>query len=174
VAKAKKRKTKKIKESVLLYNALTTVRFELKGKVYEIDTGGELLVDGEDLHSQVERIPAIMGYFGSIVIHLDREFKDKEALRKKIEARIDRKVREAGIIGETRIDKAIKRHPRWLEAVLVVNEARAKAARARSLQNSLKEKAMVLLSRSADIRGAPSDSIRGVRREDVIRMDEED
>lgn len=171
--KSKKKKIFRPEESILLYNALTSVRFELKEKVYEIDIGGELLVDGEDLHSQVERIPAIMGYFGSIVLLLEREHRDKEALKKKIEAKIDRRVREAGIIGETRIDKAIKRHPKWLEAVLAVSEIREKAARARNLQASLKEKAMVLLSRSADIRSTPSDSILGVNRKDVIRMDKD-
>ena len=172
--KAKKKKFKKLKESVLLYNALTSVRFELKGKVYEIDIGGELLVDGEDLHSQVEKIPAIMGYFGSIVIHLEREYRDKKILKKRIEAKLDQKIRETGIIGETRIDKAIKRHPKWLEASLAVNKAGEKAARAKNLQASLKEKAMGMLSRSADIRGTPSDSIRGVRREDVIPMSDDD
>ena len=172
--KAKKKRRPVVKESVSLYNSLTSVRFELKGKTYEIDVGGELLVDGEDIHSQVEKIPAVMGYFGSIVSLLGKEYKDKEVLRKKIEARIDRKVREAGIIGEMRIEKAIRRSPRWIEAHLEVNKAREKVARAKSLQSSLKEKAMILLSRSADIRSTPSDSIRGVTREDVIRFDEEE
>ena len=172
--KAKKKKIKKINESVSLYNALTSIRFELRGKTYELDIGGELLVsDEEDIHSQVERIPAVMGYFGSIVSLLGEEYKNKEALRKKVEARIDRKVRESGIIGETRIDKAIKRHPRWMEAQIEVNKAREKVTRAKSLQASLKEKAMTLMSRSADIRATPSDSIMGVTREDVIRFNED-
>ena len=170
----KKKSIIKVKDSVLLYDSLTSIRFELKGKVYEIDVGGELLIDGEDIHSQVERIPAVLGYFGSIVTILTEEHKNKEVLLKKIEARIDKKIREAGVIGEARIDKAIKRHPKWTEACFEVNKARSKASKARYLYVSLKEKAMTLSSRSADMRSSPSDSIRGVKREEIIRFDEDE
>ena len=151
-----------------LYNKLTAVRFEIKGKVYEIDVGEELLVKDEDIHSQVEKIPAIMGYFGSIVALLNREWEDKKVLRKKIEARIDKQVRNSGIIGETRIDRMVKRQSRWAESGFEVNKAKHNYERARNLFMSLKEKSIVLMSRSNDIRATPSDSIRGVRKKDVI------
>ena len=172
--KTKKKSSKKIKESVVLYDSLTSIRFDLHGKTYEVDVGSELLVENEDLHSQVERIPAVMGYFGSIVSKLNQEYKDKKVLEKNIEAKIDRRIRESGIIGEVRIDKAIKRHPKWVEACLEVNKAKEKSNRAKLLYASLKEKSIVLLSRSSDIRSVPSDSIKGVSREDVIAMDEDD
>jgi len=174
VIKKKKPQQEIISGSTDLYNSLTSIRFTLKGKVYEIDVGSELIVDGEDLHSQVERIPAVMGYFGSVVGLLKKEFKNKESLFKQVEAKIDRRIREAGITGEQRIDKAVKRHPKWLEAQMAINASREKYNRAQSLYGSLKEKSMVLLSRSADIRSVPSDSIMGVAREDIFPVSEED
>jgi hypothetical protein len=169
----KKRKKIKQKNSVLeseLYDSLTSISFDFKGKRYEVDIGGELLVEEEDLHSQVERIPAVLGYVGSIVTKLEREYRDKKALLKKIEAQIDKKIRETGIVGETRILKAIHRHPKWIESCIEVNKAGENAAKASRLWVSLKEKAIILLSRSSDIRNIPSDSIRGVLREEVIGL----
>jgi hypothetical protein len=153
-----------------LYNKLTAVRFELKGKTYEIDIGEELLIDEDDLHSQVERIPAVMGYFGSIVSLLNREWEDKKIIKKKIEAHLDKQVRESGIIGETRIDKMIKRQSKWLDAGYEVNKAKHNYERAKNLFISLKEKSISLMSRSNDIRTIPSDSIRGVGKKDIINV----
>lgn len=171
MAKKKISRKKMALKSSSIYDDLTSVRFRVRGKLYEVNIGNELLVDGDDLHSQVERIPAVLGYFGAIVSLLEKEFKNKESLRKKVEALIDKRVRESGIIGETRIDKAIKRHPKWIEACIAVNNAREKYARAKNLYISLKEKSMILLSRSADIRNNPSDSILGVPKEDIISFD---
>jgi hypothetical protein len=151
-----------------LYNKLTAVRFEIKGKTYEIDIGEELLIDDEDIHSQVEKIPAVMGYFGSIVALLNKELEDKKVLKRKIEARIDKQVRDSGIIGETRIDRMIKRQSRWSEAGFEINKAKHNYERAKNLFMSLKEKSIALMSRSNDIRTIPSDSIRGVRKKDII------
>ena len=156
-----------------LFDVLTSIRFQIKNKIYEVDVGSELLVDGEDIHSQVERIPAVMGYFGSIVALLEEEYRNKKTLVKKIEASIDKLVRESGMAGEQRIEKAIKRHPKWLEANVKLNKAQSRLNKARSLQQSLKEKSIVLMSRSADIRGTPSDSIRGVSREDIFPIDDD-
>jgi hypothetical protein len=153
-----------------LYTSLTSISFVFKGKKYEVDIGGELLVDEEDLHSQVERIPAVLGYFGSICAMLYREHQDKKALFKKIEAQIDKKIRETGVIGETRITKAVRRHPKWIEACMEVNKAAERSNKATRLWASLKEKAIILLSRSSDIRVTPSDGIRGVIREEVIGL----
>ena len=177
-ASKKKKKRRKEKNSAAkassLYHSLTKVRFEYQDKVYELDLGSELLVDNEDLHSQVERIPAVMGYLGSIISLLNKEFKNKEALKKKIEAKLDKAVRNKGVIGEQRIDKYVKRHPAWVEACVKVNEAREKVQRIKFLYNAVKEKSIVLISRSSDIRAVPSDSIRGVSSEEVILFDDEE
>lgn len=153
-----------------IYTSLTSLAFTFKGKKYEVDVGEELLVDSDDLHSQIERIPAVLGYFSSIVAMLDREYRDKKTLAKKIEAQIDQELREAGIVGEARIVNAIRRNSRWVEAYFEVNKAIERVNRARHLWAALREKAIVLLSRSSDIRGTPSDSIRGVKRDEVVRL----
>ena len=174
--KAKKKKKVTVDEGVSLYQSLTQVRFEHNDKIYELDIGSELLVSDEDIHSQVERIPAVMGYFGSIVALLNKEFKNKEAIRKKLEAKIDKVVRNKGVIGEQRIERYVKRHPAWIEACVKVNEAREKVQRAQFLYHALKEKSVVLISRSSDIRAVPSDSIRGVVSDEIILFskDEDD
>lgn len=176
--KPKKKKVKKkiknpiVTESALLYNKLTSIKFKQGDKVYEIDLGSELLVDSLDgeLHSQVERIPAVLGYFGSIVAHFETEYKNKKVLQRKIEARIDRKIRESGVNGEARIEKAVRRHPKWAEACFEVNKASEKITKARFFLDALREKSKIMISRSADLRSNPSDSILGVKREDVISM----
>jgi len=168
----KKVKKKKKVEVILgnedLYKSLTSIRFRHKGKIYEIDVGSELLIGGEDIHNQVERIPGVMGYFGPIVALLKEEYKNKKALCIKIEAQLDRKVREAGITGEQRIDKAIKRQPKWMEAQVNLNAALKRYNKAQFLYSSLKEKSIALISRSADIRNIPHDSIRGVTGRDMF------
>ena len=161
---------KKRKEKFDLYTALTSIRFTVKGKTYEIDIGSELLVGEQDHHSQVERLPAVMGYFGSIVSLLEQEYRDKKSLFERVEARLDKLIRHSGVMGEARVTSAIKRHSRWLEASLAVNKAKRNVMNAKYQLNSLREKSITLLSRSADLRATPSDSIMGVRREDVIRM----
>jgi len=155
--------------ALILFDKLTSVKFKLQGKAYEIDMGGELLVGEEDIHSQTERIPAVLGYFGSIVALLEKEYENKKDLKKSLEAKIDKKIREQGLLGEARIDKAIKRHPKWLEICVSVNSSKERYVRSKNLYESLKEKSIVLISRSSDIRNIPGDSIRGVNREDVIR-----
>jgi len=155
-----------------LYRSLTSIQFKHKGKSYEIDVGSELLIDSEDIHSQVERIPGVMGYFGPIVAILKEEYKNKKALCIKIEAQIDRKVREAGIAGEQRIDKAVRRHPKWMEAQMVLNASLGRYNKAQFLYSSLKEKSIALISRSADIRNVPHDSIRGVTGRDMFHDDD--
>jgi len=161
---------KKTAEVINVYDKLTCVKFEMDGKVYEVDVGGELLVGSKDLHSQVEKIPAVLGYFSSIVALLEKEYKNKEVLRKKIEAKIDKKIRLSGVIGETRIERAIRRHPKWGEACMHVNDAKEKYYKARFLYYALKEKSVILLSRSSDIRSNPEDSIRGVTRRKVMNQ----
>ena len=171
----KKKKKKKISVGEKIFNSLTSITFKHKGVRYKLDIGGELLVDGEeDLASQIEKIPAIIGYFGSVVAMLSREFEDKKALKKKVEAKIDERIRKEGIIGETRIDKAIKRDPEWIKACVAVNKAEERASRAKSLLFSLRDKKVVLLSRSADIRGMPSDALVGVSRDEIINFDNYD
>ena len=157
-----------------LYTSLTNIVFSYKGKKYELDIGGELLVSTEDIHSQVERIPAILGYLNSIVSKIDTEYRNKKALLKKIEAEIDKELRESGLVGEQRVSRAIKRDERWIDAVIEVNRAKERSSRARGLWYALKEKAIVLLSRSSDIRNTPSDSIRGVSRKDVVNFDSDE
>jgi len=178
VAKESKKKKKKTKKKVSsasahLFNNLTSVKFKLKGRVYEVDIGGELLFnEEEDVHSLVERIPAIMGYFGSIVSLLEKEVRDKDAIRKQVEAELDKQVRNKGVIGEKRIENVIRRYPKWLEAQLEVSKAKEKALRASLLYDALREKSIAIMSRSSDIRNVPSDSIRGISRKEVIPLDE--
>ena len=169
----KKIKKAKAKDGAWLYNELTTVRFIVRSKTFEIDIGSELLVSSEDLHGQVERIPALMGYFSTIVSLLEEEYENKKDLKKNIEARIDKKIRETGATGETRIDRIIKRHPKWLEASIEVNAAGRRWKSARGQFYSLKAKAEALNSRSADIRATPSDSIFGVTKHDIINLEED-
>jgi len=176
---AKKEKTKnnnknKVKNKLpvneQLYKDLTSVRVMVKNRLYEIDLSDELLVGIEDVGYDVERIPAVMGYFGSIVSILQKEWKNKRDLLKKIEALIDKKIRESGIQGEVRIDKAIKRHPKWIEACVEVNDSQESFLRAKSLYNSLKSKEIALAIRSADIRTIPGDKIIGVSSSEVIKF----
>jgi len=166
-----KKKTESIKAGSVgedLYGSLTNIVFTYKGKKYELDIGEELLIDTEDIHSQVERIPAILGYLNSIVSKLETEYRNKKDLLKKVEALLDKEARESGLVGEQRISRAIKRNEEWIEACFAVNRAREKLTRARGLWYALKEKSVVLLSRSSDIRNMPSDSIRGVSKKDIM------
>lgn len=165
--KPKKKKIKGLSEGGELYKSLTTVKFKKGSKIYELDMGHELLMYSDDLHSQIERISAVMGYFGSIVSLLEKEYEDKSALKKKIEGIIDKRIREVGITGEARVIGAVKRHPKYLEASLKVNEAKANWSRAKNIYFSLSGKASVLHTRSADVRKVPSDGIM-IQTEDSI------
>lgn len=167
----KKKKVKKLTKGGKLYKELTTVKFKKGSKVYELDMGRELLMYSDDVHTQIERISAVTGYFGSIVSLLEREHEDKVALRKKIEGQIDKKIREAGTTGEVRILGAMKRHPRLLEAQLEVNKAKANWYKARNILFSLGGKANVLHTRSADMRKVSSDSIMIHTENDIIDLD---
>lgn len=155
-----------------LYRNLTSVRFKVKGKIYEVSIGEELLFD-EDLHTQVERLPSIMGYFGSIVAYLQEEYDNSKTVLERIKAKIDKKVRESGAIGEQRIAQAVKRHPKWLEAALNVNRAKKNLYKARNLYKSLIEKGISNSTRSSDLRSVPSDSIQNNKSE-YYDDDEED
>jgi len=166
-------KSKELNSGLLsgaLYNKLTRVRFRIGGKKYEVDVGEELLMNKEDIHNQVERIPAVMGYFGSVVILLKEEYENKKALQRRIEAQIDKSVRDSGFTGEARIDKKIKRSDRWIDVCRAVNKAEANYEKAKNLYFSLKNKHEALNSRSADIRAVPSDSILGVTKDRVIKL----
>jgi len=164
----KKRRSKELSEGGRLYKSLTTVRFRKGKKFYELDMGHELLMYSDDLHTQIERISAVMGYFGSIVSLLEKEYDDKVALRKKIEGRIDKKIREVGTTGEGRIMGALKRHPSFLDAQLEVNKAKADWSKAKNIYFSLGNKAGVLHTRSTDIRKVPSDSVIVQSEDDII------
>lgn len=172
----KKKKKKVITKRERLFNGLTNLRFDLNGETYELSLGEELLIGAEDLHTQVERIPAVLGYIGSIVANLEKEYEDKKILRKKIEATLDKEIRITGTTGEIRIEKAIQRQPDWLEASLAVNIARENWTRAKNLAFSIKAKHSSLVTRSADIRTNPSDSILGVSARDILPefIDEDD
>ncbi len=169
-AKLKKKKTKDFSDGGELYKSLTIVRFRKNDKIYELDMGHELLMYSEDLHSQIERISAVMGYFGSIVALLEKEYEDKVALKKKIEGQIDRKIREAGTTGEGRVIGAMKRHPKFTESQLEVNKAKANWTKAKNIYFSLGSKASVLHTRSTDIRKVPSDGIIIQTEDDIIDL----
>lgn len=169
--KPKKKKTKDFSDGGKLYKSLTTIRFRKENKIYELDMGHELLMYSDDVHVQIERISAIMGYFGSIVSLLEKEYEDKVALRKRIEGMIDKKIREAGTTGEGRVLGALKRHPKYLESQLEVNKAKANWNRAKNILFSLGGKASVLHTRSADIRKVPSDGIMIQTEDDIIDLD---
>jgi len=151
-----------------LYDILTKVRFRVGGKVFEVSIGDELLINRDDPHNQVERIPAVMGYFGSIIADLEQELEDKKDIQKQIEARLDKTVRAAGFTGEARILKKIQRSSKWMDASLEVNRAKRNFQKARNLYFALRAKADALGIRSADIRAVPSDSLAGVNKEDVM------
>lgn len=161
--KARKKSKWKVSEKVFgkLYSKLTRIRFEVGGKIYEVDLGDELLIR-EDIHSEVERISAILGYFGSIVAVVETEYRDADDRFKAREAMIDRRIRKQGMTGEARILAAIRRDPEWLEACLKVNKARNKMDRARNLLYALRKKADAVLARNADIRLNPNDVIIGL------------
>lgn len=162
---AKIKKEKIVSEN--LFDKLTSIRFFAGGKQFEVNIGSELLFE-TDLHSQVERLPAVMGYFSSVVAQLEKEYEDKKVQVKVIEAKIDKKVRETGVIGEERIAKAIRRHSKWYEVSIEANEAKRNWVRGKGLFASLKEKAMAMNIRSSDLRSVPSDSIMGCTREDIV------
>jgi len=149
-------KSKKKKKTI--YSKLTTVRFRVGKKLFEVDFADELIMK-KDLHSEVERIPAIMGYLGTIISNLEAEYNNKYDLKRAIEASIDRDVRKTGQTGEVRIDKAIKRDPRWIEACTGVNKAKEMFEKARYIYQALRKKSDSAVSRSNDIRQTPSDSI---------------
>ena len=94
----KKVKKAKAKDGAWLYNELTTVRFTVRSKTFEIDIGSELLVSSEDLHGQVERIPALMGYFSTVVSLLEEEYENKKDLKKTDNPHIKSKNRVKDII----------------------------------------------------------------------------
>jgi len=172
MAKKKLDKKPTSKDGVWLYDQLTKVRFRVRDRAFEVDMGSEILVTAEeDIHFQVEKIPAILGYFGSITALLEKEHRNKEDIKRKLEGMIDKAVRNTGMTGEARIDKTIKRHPKWIEACASVNAARANWQRARYLYQALVIKASVLESRSADIRRVPSDSILGVAKADLLKIE---
>jgi len=165
-----KKKTKKrtlLKKEKLFFD-LTRLRFTVRNETYELELGEELIIGETDLHTQVEKIPAILGYIGSIVASLEREYEDKKALMKRIEAKIDKAIRITGTTGEVRIQKAIQRQPAWIEAILAVNLARENWTRAKSLSFSLRTKHESMITRSADIRANPSDSIMGVAVREIL------
>lgn len=166
----KRKKSKEFSNGGKLYKSLTTVRFKKGSKVYELDMGHELLMYSDDLHNQIERISAVMGYFGSIVSLLEKEYEDKVALKKRIEGMIDRKIREAGTTGEGRVLGALKRHPKFLESQLEVNKAKANWTKAKNIYFSLGGKASVLHTRSADMRKVPSDGIIVQTEGDIIDL----
>ena len=168
--KSKKKRIKDFSDGGKLYKSLTTVRFRKNGKIYELDMGHELLMYSDDQHTQIERISAVMGYFGSIVALLEKEYEDKVALKKRIEGRIDRKIREAGTTGEGRVLGAMKRHPNFLESQLEVNIAKANWTKAKNIYFSLGSKASVLHTRSTDIRKIPSDGIIVQTEDDIIDL----
>lgn len=168
--KPKRKKIKKLSEGGELYKSLTTVKFRKENKIYELDMGHELLMYSDDLHSQIERVSAVTGYFGSIVGMLEKEYEDKVALKKRVEGLIDKKIRETGTTGEARVLGALKRHPKYLEAQLKVNEAKANWTKARNILFSLNGKASVLHTRSADVRKVPSDGIMIQTEEDIIDL----
>lgn len=149
---------KKLSEK--LYGKFTSVRFRVGKRVFEIDLGEELILH-EDIHTEVERLPAVIGYFHSIVASIESEFKTKDDLRKVVEAKIDKTLRERGITGEARIDKAIKRDPRWLDACLEVGRAKENLEKAKGLLFALRKKSESAYSRSADLRADPNDRIMG-------------
>ena len=153
-----------------LYDDLTKIVFTRRNKTFEVDLSDELLVSPDDLSFQIEKIPAVMGYLGSVVAILERECKDKEDIKKKIEAVLDNKIRRSGVMGEARIDKAIKRHPNWMDACIEVNRAKEKFEIAKSLYNAIKSKSMTLQTRANDIRVIPGDSIVGIKRTEIIKI----
>lgn len=172
---AKKKKKNKVSLSEKLYNELTTVRFSLNDMEYELDIGSEILIDSEvDPNQQVEKIPAVMGYLGSIAAQLHKEYLNQKKKFQTVEAKIDEQVRETGTIGEQRVLQAIRRDPRWIKAAVKVNKARERWSRAYSLYYALKEKSAILISRSADVRATPSDAIYGYKKSQIIELDEED
>ena len=170
-AKVTSKDKNSLTEGGRLYEKLTEVTFRKGSKIYRLDMGQELLIYSEDPHVQIEKISAVMGYFGTIVALLEKEYKDKLALKKKIEGLIDKKIRSAGVTGEGRVIGAAKRHPKMLDAELEVNEALANYKSARNIFYSLKEKAAVLHTRSADIRVVPSDSLMVHVKNDIIDLD---
>ena len=151
------KKKKKIMKSI--YSKLTSVKFRMGLKdMFEVDFSEELILK-KDVHSEIEKIPAMLGYLGPIIANLENEYNNKSDLKKKIEADIDKEVRETGLSGEVRIDKAIKRDPRWLDASIRVNRAKEEYEKAKYIYASLVKKHDSAVARGSDIRKTPSDSI---------------
>ena len=159
------------KLSEKLYEKFTSVRFRVGRRIFEINLGEELILK-DDIHTEVERLPAIIGYFHSIVASIENEFKTKDDLKKVVEARIDKVLRERGVTGEARIDKAIKRDPRWLDACLEVGRAKENLEKAKGLLFALRKKSESLYSRSADFRADPNDRIMGFDRDSIVDIKE--
>jgi hypothetical protein len=174
--KNKERITKTVKKTLgeEIYDKLTRVSFTLDGKNYEIDFGEEILINKKDIHSQVERLPAIIGYLGSIIGTLEQEFKDRKILKDKVEALLDKKIRMAGIDKEKPVERSMRRNPKWTEVSIAINETGVKLSRAKAMLSALHVKHSVLISRSADIRATPSDSIVGVSASELISVTNED
>ncbi len=170
----KKKKIKKGISKVLstkLYSHFTKVRFTVGKRTFEIDLSDDLLIKS-DIHTEVERISAILGYFGSIISSIEYEVETKKALKKKIEAKIDGELRNSGVTGEVRIDRAVKRHPKWFEAVMEVNKAEANLSRAKAIYNGLIKKSTAIFSRSNDSRNQPNDSIMEVKKSSIGKVEE--
>jgi hypothetical protein len=160
----KKRKEVKVKN---IYSKLTSIRFRVGKRIYEVDFSEELILK-KDIHSEIEKIPSIMGYLGPIISILEEEYNNKNDLKKKIEADIDEIQRNAGMTGEARIDRAIKRDHRWIEACVAVNKAKAEFEKSKYIYASLMKKHESAMSRGSDIRKVPTDSIISRSKKDII------
>jgi len=154
-----------------LYDKLTSIRFDVGSRTFEVDLGDELIVK-DDLRTEVERVSAVVGYFHSIMASLEREWKTKDDLKKVVEAKIDKMIRERGVTGEARIDKAIKRDPRWLDACIETNKAKENLEKAKGLLFALRKKSEAVLSRSADLRADPKDRVMGFSKKKIAYMKE--
>ena len=170
-ARPKKKKFRSLGDK--LYGVLTRVRFSIGSKTFELDLGDEVNLGTDDPKEQFERIPGVMGYFGSVLGILEKEYEDKKSLLKHLEGKLDKEVREAGARGEQRILQAVRREQRWLDANLEINKAKRNMDNAKRLYYALSAKSDIIRSRSADTRAMPSDSIVGVNKSELIRIDSE-
>ena len=167
-AKKVTRTVKKKLDTDALFDKMTSVRFKMGDKVYEVDVGSELLVGSEDHHMQVEKIPATLGYFGSVIASLEADVKKAKLLKKKVVGVCDKEFRRAGMRPEARVLRAIECDERYIRAELKYIRVEQMLSRAKFQMNALLVKHEVMISRSADIRKTPSDSIMGVSRKDAL------
>jgi len=161
------KKNKKLSEK--MYKKLTKIRFSTGGKEYEVDFSDELIIG--ELKNDIERLSAVIGYLGTVITLLEQEYKNKEDLKKVVEAKLDHKMREAGMTGETRILRAIQRHNRWVEACVEINEAKAKLERAKNIHYALRVKGLSMNSRSNDIRSSSGDKVMELLYGDIMRIE---